>query len=570
MGRSLFTAAGAPIDPPTDKPFRAGRFNFQLVRQQSKLIQKEWCEDASGHVVAEFEAEIAYAVGSGTQARSHIWQRDGFLFQAPLTWYPRKSAWELSPGYESNLQHFSRRIDSRCLYCHCQDSYPIANTTNQYRDPPFGQLAIGCERCHGPGELHVARRKNSLPAEEVDYTIVNPKHLTPLLREAVCQQCHLQGEMIVDRRGRSQSDYRPGLPLHEYVSVFVRRPEDSDAHKIVNHVEQMQLSTCLNKSGGRFGCTSCHDPHGQPPAEAKIEFYRQRCANCHGAHPPATDKRWVAAPDCSERPAARASTEIRDNCLACHMPRNPSSNATHLAVTDHRVPRFRDRPPKAPAKPGAADNPLVVFHRAQFAAGDEELQRDYALALIGVANLVSDPAAAPHRDYLTRTALPFLDKAAERASDDVPVLEARGFALLIQGRAEEALKVLQDVLAKSPDREQTLAWAARAAESAGQLELAETYARRLTERYPYYAVHRLQLAVIRVKRRDWPGALDAVQAALKTDPFNIEARAVLVSVLFENGERDRAVKEFTILGAIDPAKKVGLEAWFAERLRRTR
>jgi hypothetical protein len=73
-----------------------------------------------------------------------------------------------------------------------------------------------------------------------------------------------------------------------------------------------------------------------------------------------------------------------------------------------------------------------------------------------------------------------------------------------------------------------------------------------------------------VKRRDWPGASDAVEAALKTDPFNIEARAVFVSVLLETGERDRAVKEFGILGTIDPAKKVALEAWFAERLRRTR
>src|SRR5262249_29887889 len=155
------------------------------------------------------------------------------------TWYTQKSGYDVSPGYDKSRLHFTRRIDSRCLYCHCQEAHPVEHTVNRYREPAFGQLAIGCERCHGPGELHVAARTKGPERGEVDRTIVNPRRLAPALREAVCEQCHLQGETIVERRGRSQAEYRPGLPLHEYVSVFVRPPEVTDASKIVSHVEQM-------------------------------------------------------------------------------------------------------------------------------------------------------------------------------------------------------------------------------------------------------------------------------------------------------------------------------------------
>jgi hypothetical protein len=215
MGRSRFTAADEPplerYDDKANNPFQAGRFHFQAVRQGPRLVHKEWCEDSKGNVVAEKEEEIAYVIGSGAQARTGVYQRDGFLFQSPITWYAQKSGWGLSPGYEKNQAHFSRPIDSRCLYCHCQEARPLEDTLNRYREPAFGQLAIGCERCHGPGQLHVARRADGPPSEKVDDTIVNPRHLAPALREAVCEQCHLQGETIVVRRGRAQADYRESI-----------------------------------------------------------------------------------------------------------------------------------------------------------------------------------------------------------------------------------------------------------------------------------------------------------------------------------------------------------------------
>ncbi|MCI0456642.1 MAG: hypothetical protein L0Z62_06645, partial [Gemmataceae bacterium] len=566
MGRSLFTAAASPplekYDRTAKNPFRAGPFQFQVLRQGNRLIHREWCEDASGDVVAQVQEEVAYAIGSGAQARSYVYQRDGFLFQSPIAWYPQQSEWGLSPGYEKNLAHFSRRIEARCLYCHSHEAHPVADTVNRYRDPVFGQHAIGCERCHGPGELHAARRREGDPPGDVDYTIVNPRHLAPALREAVCEQCHLQGEASVVPRGRAQADYRPGLPLHEYVSIFVRTPGTVDAGKIVSHVEQMYLSACFRRSDGKFGCTSCHDPHGQPPAKESVTFYRQRCLNCHDSPPrPSAKGGSVRAPACSLPVAERTAKDARDNCVGCHMPRNPSSNATHLAVTDHRVLRHPGRPPEGRPGPGPGGPPLVAFH-GHLPSPKEERPRDLGLALISLAMVADSLGAEPIRNYLSRQALPPLDQAVTRAPDDVPALEARAFALFTQDRLDEALELLEAALEQAPHREETLTWAARIADARGRLEQAEAYGRRLAEHYPHAADHRHRLATVLAKRRAWPQALEAARAAVKADPFRPESRALLIAAHLETGKRALAQAEFDTLGAIDPAYQAKLRPWF--------
>jgi hypothetical protein len=574
MGRSLFAAADTPplerYDAQANNPFRAGRFHFRVLRQGQRLVHKEWCEDTKGNVVARQEEEIAYVVGSGAQARTGIVNRGGSLFQSPITWYTQKAGWGLSPGYEQNLTHFTRRIDPRCLYCHCQEAHPVPDSLNEYREPVFGQLAIGCERCHGPGALHVAARAAGPPREKVDDTVVNPAHLAPALREAVCEQCHLQGETIVERRGRSQAEYRPGLPLHEYVAVFVRPPEVTDPSKIVTHVEQMRLSACFNKSGGQFGCTSCHDPHGVPPPDETVAFYRGQCLNCHGPAREGARGRRAEAPECSLPRAERTAKDARDNCVACHMPRGPSSNASHMAVTDHRVPRVPGRPPADRPEP-APGVTLVAFHRALLPPEDGDLRRDLGVGLIDLASLASGvPGAKPVTDYLSKQALPLLDEAAARAPDDVPALEARGFALSVQGRPDEALAVLGEALAKAPDRERALTFAARVAEERGRLELAEQYCRRLAEKYPQVPDHQHRLAVLHAQRKAWPQALRAAQAAVKADPFRAESRAILITAYLETGDRDRARAEFERLGVLHPDYQEKIRAWFAERLRRVK
>jgi hypothetical protein len=248
-------------------------------------------------------------------------ERNGGLYQSPIGWYAREPHWALSPLYEVRNLHFDRPITKGCLFCHANRFDMAAG-----RAPVFHGLAIGCERCHGPGELHV--RQPEL-VDGQDLTIVNPADMDPpALREAVCEQCHLQGFARTRPLGRSEFDYRPGLPLSDFVIVSSGRGDPVAALRSVGHVEQMRQSRCYEGSGGALGCISCHDPHRRPSPEDRVVFFRERCLKCHDKQP------------CSLTRDERLARNPADDCTACHMPRSRTTvDIAHTSTTLHTVPR---------------------------------------------------------------------------------------------------------------------------------------------------------------------------------------------------------------------------------------
>ncbi|HMF10977.1 MAG TPA: cytochrome c3 family protein, partial [Gemmataceae bacterium] len=282
MGRS-FTAMPAEgnlesYDTAARNPFEAAGLQYRVDRQGREIVHNEILPRPKGASKFESSYRVRFALGSGSHGRAYLIDRDGFLFQSPISWYTQRRAWDLSPGYDRNNQHFERPITGECLFCHSNYSGPVEHTLNRYQEPVFAGSSIGCERCHGPGELHVKQ-----PGEKVDgidYTIVNPKHLSPELRESVCQQCHLQGAVRIVRRGQQPFDFRPGLPLHLFRSIFVR-PEGVVDDKAVSQVEQMYSSKCFQASKGALGCITCHNPHDEPAPTQRVDYYRNRCLDCH-------------------------------------------------------------------------------------------------------------------------------------------------------------------------------------------------------------------------------------------------------------------------------------------------
>jgi protein involved in temperature-dependent protein secretion len=73
--------------------------------------------------------------------------------------------------------------------------------------------------------------------------------------------------------------------------------------------------------------------------------------------------------------------------------------------------------------------------------------------------------------------------------------------------------------------------------------------------------------VVYVKRKDWPRAIDAVEAALKIDPFSPESRSILIAIYLETGDHAKARAQFDILGVIHPDRREQIRPWFEERLR---
>ncbi len=337
MGRSLAPLRDVIDQPPhdgTDGRFTAFDSLFQVERKGDLVVHRQTRLDEAGKPVYSLDLPVHYVIGSGTRGDSYLSDRDGFLFQTPMSWYSQKRVWDRSPNL-SPAQLPGRPVSPECLFCHANRTHPARGLAKRLRCADLRWLRHRLRCCHGPGERHVQeRRERPVSGGSVDPSIVNPAKLTPELRDAICEQCHLTGEPRLLRRGRGLYDFRPAMPLELFWSVFVQDRSRDSHHKAVNHVEQMHLSRCYQRGTGakKLGCVSCHDPHEKPTAERRVEFYRGRCLECHREH------------GCTMPREARLRTSKEDSCIACHMPGYSASDIAHTAATDHRIVR-RPTPP---------------------------------------------------------------------------------------------------------------------------------------------------------------------------------------------------------------------------------
>lgn len=549
MGRSF---AAVDLRDPAEAfpPFERLGFRFSAERRRDQVVHRAERLDDGGHPIVAADMAVRYVMGSGTRGRSYILQRGDHLFQSPVSWFAQSDRWDLSPGFEAFYPP-EASIGVSCLFCHVNRAEAVPHTRNRYRLPVFDGLAIGCERCHGPGERHVEARGRGEPvAGPTDATIVNPRHLPPLLREGVCQQCHLQGEKRLVRPGREPFAFRPGLPLHEFWSIFVQGPDGGEDRKAVGHVEQMYQSRCFRASAGRLGCASCHDPHRKPGPAERVAYYRGRCQECHADKP------------CSLPAADRHARSPDDNCVQCHMPRFASSNIAHTAVTDHRVPR-RPSAPSAPSAPpelsDPGDSPLVNFFQAELDPQDPGAARDLGVALL---ELGRQPGPAQAR--MVRRAVPLLEQAVQTFPEDAEAWEAHGLALALLGRDREALAAWENALKAAPDREVTLGLAAQVLEQQGRPGEALALGRRLVAVNPWNDRARVHVARLLGGEGDWPAALRECEAAVAANPFGTEARRQLIVCCLRTGDRARAEEQLALLLRLQPRYQQQIRSWFLE------
>lgn len=276
--------------------------------------------------------KIKYIVGSGQHTNSHIYDVNGFLYQAPLTYYTQKGEWNLPPGFEAgNNSRFSRPVELECITCH--NALPVFDeqSQNNYNTVSLG---LNCERCHGPGSLHVAEKSKGITVnikKEIDYSIVNPAKLPWELQIDVCQRCHLQGNAIL-KTGKSFMDFRPGMALSSVADVYMPRFSGDDSKFIMaSHAERLQKSKCFLSSNEvisqsnqtlKLTCITCHNPHVSVKVTGK-EVFNIACQNCHQINKCKAD-------------VATLNKE-NNNCIKCHMPQSGASDIPHVTVHDHYI-----------------------------------------------------------------------------------------------------------------------------------------------------------------------------------------------------------------------------------------
>ena len=267
--------------------------------------------------------KVDYIIGSGHHTNSHLYQNNGYLYQTPFTYYTQDSILDFPPGFEGNSNsRFSRKMGLECVACH--NAYPdfVLGSENKYNTIPLG---IDCERCHGPGELHVEQIKSGNiidTSKRVDYTIVNPSHLSIELQNDICARCHLQGNAVL-HENKSFFDFRPGQYLREVMDVYLPRYSNSNNDFIMaSHVDRMKLSACYLESNEGLSCIDCHNPHISVQ-EMPQNFFNNRCVSCH------------TEIVCTEE--AVVKNKFNNDCVMCHMSNSTTIDIPHVTITDHKI-----------------------------------------------------------------------------------------------------------------------------------------------------------------------------------------------------------------------------------------
>jgi len=315
----------------------------------------------NGDTIHSRKEKIDFFVGSGNQTRSYLFQRNGYLFEIPITWYSQKKIWDLSPGYENGSNsRFDREIGGECLYCHNAGYEEIANSSNRYSS--FGQ-ALGCESCHGAVKNHLNEMVRT-KGKSKNLKLISLGKLPLQAQLDVCRQCHLEG-IKVRKQNSKPGDYKPGQLLSDFYEVFIPATGDFD-FGFASHAERLQLSKCFISSAGKMNCSTCHDAHTSIPVDGKSTFFSQKCLSCHSN----SEHETV----CLELKSKNSDPQ-KSNCLKCHLQTAGTNDIPHVSSTDHWIR-------KNISKNASKSESKIIFKNF---TGNKFSTRDKALAYLQYA-----------------------------------------------------------------------------------------------------------------------------------------------------------------------------------------
>jgi Cytochrome c554 and c-prime len=247
-------------------------------------------------------APLAWAFGAGRVGQSFLFERDGAIHEARVSYYDSIRTLDFTPNRALAAprdveEAMSRRVGDaevrRCFACHTTASAKPSG------DVDFAGLISGvtCEACHGPGRAHVTTMAQGRTAEG-RAVILNPRSLDAADSIDFCGACH---------------------------ATFwdVKLANESGIAALRSQPFRIQSSRCWSQADARLTCVSCHDPH--QPLVRDTASYDSRCLGCH-----------VSAGTPTDSHPGRACKVQKENCASCHMPKYEVPGM-HFQFTDHLI-----------------------------------------------------------------------------------------------------------------------------------------------------------------------------------------------------------------------------------------
>jgi hypothetical protein len=293
MAHTAMVATDSPLLATGTAEYEDGHYSYSIQQQEGHAYYS-----VTNHSDT-ISVPLLWAFGSGNLGQSYLFEKDGSLFEARMSFLPGVG-FDLTPGHPkaipSSLEFaLGRPIPAgeqvKCFSCHT-----VGSSAGRHFDPGEAMLGISCEGCHGPGAAHVAMAKSGVGG--LPGLIFNPAHLTPPQSLDFCGACHRAWWDVADV---------------------------TDIHSVRFPALRLEQSKCWGNGDARLICANCHDPHRALVREPSA--YDRKCLNCHNSNK--AEKSTAS----HEAAACPVSTK---NCTSCHMPKYEIPGMK-ISFTDHKI-----------------------------------------------------------------------------------------------------------------------------------------------------------------------------------------------------------------------------------------
>jgi len=488
--------------------------HFDVYARDGKLFQSEYELDSDGKEIFRDTREVEWIIGAAENGLGGLVRQGDYVFQAPLSFYSKAERWELSPGYELGNSGFNRPILPGCISCHSGRPNPMPEGNGHFANPPFSELAVGCENCHGPGLAHVLAHQVGFENDQGhDSSIVNPASLAPALADNICMSCHQTGDVRVLKPGKDYKDFRPGKPLDDTLSILMVSPkrESPPQQDLLEHYYSMTLSKCYRGSAEKLSCISCHDPHVEPTRAQAPEYFKKKCTACH------TDK------SCALSQQVREHQQPADDCAGCHMQKRDVREISHSSITNHRILTRPDEPfPEITFQQTTPALPDLIHLNP--APGKKGTPPPALVLLQAYGELVEK-----HPEYLTRYHA-VLDQLERTDPDDPLVQGALGNRDLHAGKYQEAVERLQHAIKGGATKTVLYTDLADALVKLDRASEAVQVLKQAAERDPFNAELRKRLIVQLIQVKDYANARAQMDDYVQLFPADSFMRQLLARV----------------------------------------
>lgn len=225
-----------------------------------------------------------------------------------------------------------RASEAKCAMCHMTGYTPeFDKKTNRWKAVgPAVELGISCEKCHGPGNLHVKESQVPKIGGQKEITvrpgkIIHPlKDLNALQQIQVCTQCHGRNTNKKDKRLAFPVGFLPGDTNVQDLIAFWSYSGDPNpdhfkyfwpndwAKRNRQQWQDFQKSVHFTKAG--LTCLTCHTFHGQWHGNQLRLPEERLCVQCH------TGQGLAKRPN-QEMYAGSPKAKAGVTCVDCHMPK---------------------------------------------------------------------------------------------------------------------------------------------------------------------------------------------------------------------------------------------------------